>query len=72
MTTLEERVAGVEGRVQEQSRSIGGLSEQITTLDRRIASFEERVDRRFEAMAEMAHAPGERSGDDGMLEGAAE
>jgi hypothetical protein len=36
--------------VEEQSVSIGRLSEQITTPDCRLAAFEERVDRWFEAI----------------------
>ena len=43
MPTLDERVAYVEGRVNEQSQQIGGIREAIVSL-------EARIDRRLEGI----------------------
>ena len=37
MATLEERVSHLEGKVEEQSRGIGGLGELIGRLDEKLA-----------------------------------
>lgn len=54
MTSGEERVAFVEGRVVEHSRMIDGIREAMISLehrvDRRFQSLEQRMDRRFEAI----------------------
>lgn len=54
MPTFEERVAYLEGRVEEHSRSIDGIREAVVSLERRtdarFDAFEQRVDRRFEAV----------------------
>jgi uncharacterized coiled-coil protein SlyX len=43
VTTVEERVAFLEGRVEEQSQMVTGIREAIVNL-------EQRMDRRFEAV----------------------
>ncbi|RME66959.1 MAG: hypothetical protein D6778_03940 [Nitrospirae bacterium] len=48
-STLEERVAYLEGRVEEHSRQWTEIKEAIMALDARMQAFEQRVDRRFEA-----------------------
>ena len=54
MGSLEERVAFLEGRVDEHSQLLHGIRESITSLethlDQRLTAFEERVDRRFEGV----------------------
>lgn len=51
--TLEERVAFLEGRVEEHARQTDGIREAMAhleeRLDGRLQGFEDRVDRRFEA-----------------------
>jgi len=52
--TLEERVAYLEGKVEEHSYAWQDLRERIThmeqTLNERFISLEQRIDRRFEAI----------------------
>lgn len=59
--TLDERVAYLEGRVEEQARQTDGIREAMTHLearmdgrfeavDLRLQAFEDRMDRRFEAI----------------------
>ena len=59
METVEERVAYLEGRVEEHSQMVNGIREALTSLesrvdkrfeqvDLRILHLEERMDRRFE------------------------
>ena len=59
--TLEERVAFLEGRVEEHARQTDGLREALENLesrmdrrfegmDLRLSGFEERMDRRFEGV----------------------
>ena len=57
MSTLEERVRLIEGKVEDHSRAIGDLRDLIIALDqkvdRRFESLERRfesVDRRFESL----------------------
>ena len=50
MPTLDERVAYLEGRVGEQSRTVDGVRDAVIQLDHRVHAFEERVDRRFETV----------------------
>lgn len=53
-TTLEERVAYLEGKVEEHSYAWQDLRERIThmeqTFSQRFISLEQRIDRRFEAI----------------------
>lgn len=59
--TIEERVAFLEGRVEEQARQTDGIRDAMVHLeermdrrfegvDVRLQAFEDRVDRRFEAL----------------------
>ena len=59
--TLDERVAYLEGRVEEQTRQTDGIREAMAHLeermdrrfeavDARLQAFEDRVDKRFEAL----------------------
>lgn len=61
MPTLDERVAYLEGRVEEHARNVDGVREALGSLegrmdrrfegvDVRIASLEDKMDRRFEAV----------------------
>ena len=54
MATLEERVAFLEGRVDEQSQMVTGVREALVSLeqrmDRRFESLEQRMDRRFQVI----------------------
>jgi len=51
-TTLEERVAYLEGRVEEQSRLGGELREMVFHLDQKVDYLDQKVDRvREELMA---------------------
>ena len=48
MTTVEERVAFLEGRVEEQSQMVNGIREAIVNLEQRMDRRFEAIDRRFE------------------------
>ena len=50
--TLEERVAFLEGRVDEQARAGDGIRDAVAQVELRMGQFEERMDRRFEALDE--------------------
>lgn len=50
MTTLEERVAFLEGRVEEHARGVDGIREALTHLEVRMDGRFEAVDRRFEVV----------------------
>ena len=61
MATVEERLASLEGRVEEQSRNTAGLGEAIRHLDQkvdrfrddlsgRIDSLDQKVDRRIDGL----------------------
>ena len=51
MQDLDERVAFLEGRVEEHSQMVNGIRDALTSLearmDRRFEQFETRVDQRF-------------------------
>lgn len=48
--TLEERVAFLEGRVDEQVRTGDGIRDAVSQVEVRLAQLEGRMDRRFEAV----------------------
>ena len=50
MATLDERVAYLEGRVEEHARSVDGIREALASLEGRMDRRFEAVDRRFEAI----------------------
>ena len=50
MGSLEERVAFLEGRVDEQSQLLHGIRDSVTSLDQRLTAFEQRMDQRFEGV----------------------
>jgi hypothetical protein len=50
VATLEERVAYLEGRVQEQFNGIDSLHDAVVHLERRIDGRFEAIDRRFEGV----------------------
>ena len=50
--TLEERVAFLEGRVDEQARTGDGIRDAVSQVELRMGQLEERMDRRFEALEE--------------------
>ncbi len=50
MTTLEERVAFLEGRVEEHARGVDGIRDALTHLEVRLDGRFEAIDRRFEAI----------------------
>ena len=50
MATVEERVAFLEGRVEEQSQMVTGIREAIVSLEQRMDRRFEAVDRRFEGI----------------------
>ena len=51
MNNVEERLAYLEGRAEEQSHMINGIREAMASLeariDRRLEQFEQRMDQRF-------------------------
>lgn len=47
MSNVVERIAFVEGRVEEQGRTMDGLREAVASLEGRIVSLENRMDQRF-------------------------
>jgi uncharacterized coiled-coil protein SlyX len=50
VATLEERVAYLEGRMVEHSRTVDGIREALAALEQRMDRRFERVDRRFEGV----------------------
>lgn len=50
MIDVEERVAFLEGRVVEQSNTLGGIREAMASLENRLDQRFERVDQRFDAL----------------------
>ena len=50
MSTFEERLAYLEGRVEEHSRSVDGIHDALVSLERRTDARFEAVDRRFDAV----------------------
>ena len=50
MATVDERVAFLEGRVNEQSQMINGIREAIVSLEQRMDRRFEGIDRRFDSM----------------------
>jgi hypothetical protein len=50
MPTFEERVAYIEGQVNEQSRGFAEMRETLRSLEHRMDTRFEAVDRRFEAV----------------------
>ena len=49
-SSIEERVAYLEGKVEEHSRAWYDLKQMMNALDSRIIGLEQRIDRRFEAI----------------------
>lgn len=50
MATLDERVAYLEGRVEEHARNVDGIREALVSLEARMDRRFEAVDRRFESI----------------------
>ena len=50
MAAIEERVAYLEGRVEEHGQMINGVREAVSSLERRMDARFEAIDRRFEAI----------------------
>lgn len=50
MPTVEERLASLEGRVNEQSQMFATLRDLLASLECRIDRFEQRVEARFDAI----------------------
>jgi tetrahydromethanopterin S-methyltransferase subunit G len=50
VSEVPERVAFLEGRVEEQVMRIDDVREAVDSLERRIDRLEERVDRRFDSI----------------------
>ncbi|MCL5062818.1 MAG: hypothetical protein M0Z70_10145 [Nitrospiraceae bacterium] len=48
--TLEERVAYLEGKVEEHSKVWSDLKDMMINHDSKMIAFEQRIDRRFEAI----------------------
>ena len=48
--TLEERVAYLEGKVEEHSKVWSDLKDMMVNHDSKMIAFEQRIDRRFEAI----------------------
>jgi len=49
-TTIEERVANLEGRVEEHTGVWQDIKDMMITQDGRMIGLEQRIDRRFEAI----------------------
>ena len=58
--TLEERVAYLEGKVEEHSRGYGELREMIIHLDSRLNALDQKVDRLREELSRQIHATNQR------------
>ena len=50
MPTVEERLAFLEGRVEEHARNVDGIREALASLEARMDRRFEGVERRFEAV----------------------
>lgn len=50
MGTHDERIAYLEGKVEEQSHTFTAIRDSLAALDRRIDRLEQRMDARFEAI----------------------
>ena len=50
MDNVEERVAGLEGHVEEQSMRIDDVRRAVVSLEDRVGRFDDRVDRRFDRL----------------------
>lgn len=50
MRTVEERLAGLEGRVNEQSQIFGTLRDTLARLEQRVDGRFDAIDRRFDAI----------------------
>jgi uncharacterized coiled-coil protein SlyX len=60
--TLEERVAYLEGKVEEHSRGYADIRDAIHQLAERVTFLDQKVDRFQEALAARIDAPDRRSG----------
>jgi len=49
-TTIEERVAYLEGKVEEHSKAWADLKDMMINHESKMIAFEQRIDRRFEAI----------------------
>lgn len=49
MPTVEERLASLEGRANEQSQMFATMRDLLAAIERRIDRFEQRVEARFDA-----------------------
>ena len=56
MSTVDERVAGLEGRVHEQSQMINGIREAIVSLEQRMARRFESLELRLTALDQKINA----------------
>ena len=56
MSTLEERVAFLEGRVEEHARGVDGIRDALVSLEQRMDRRFEGVDRRFDAFEQKVDA----------------
>ena len=50
MSTFEERLAYLEGRVEEHSRNVDGVHDALLSMERRTDARFDAVDRRFDAV----------------------
>lgn len=48
--TIEERVANLEGKVEEHTRAWEDIKDHLINHDAKMIAFEQRIDRRFEAV----------------------
>ena len=56
MATVDERVAFLEGRVNEQSQMINGIRDALVSLEQRMDRRFEGIDRRFESLEQRLNA----------------
>ena len=56
MASVDERVAFLEGRVNEQSQMINGIRDALVSLEQRIDRRFEGIDRRFESLEQRLSA----------------
>ena len=70
MATLDERVAYLEGRVEEHARNVDGIREALVSLEARMDRRFEAVDRRFESIDHRFESIEQRlTGVDGRIDG---
>jgi tetrahydromethanopterin S-methyltransferase subunit G len=50
MPSVEERLANLEGRVNEQSNLFAVLRDSVSSVEQHLAQFEHRVDTRFDSV----------------------